>query len=113
MARPASSDDDKKLALALRSLQLSSNDFDSQIAQLPSKKSTSISHPCTPTNKKDYLVLVLRLLRLPSDDFDERLHHMISASASKEAHLPIPPNESDEDNVKLALNYQPISLMNK
>jgi hypothetical protein len=110
MAGLANLDDEKALAPALGLLQLSSNDFDEQIAQLPSEGSASANHisrPCTPTsNEKDDLVLASRLSLLPSEDFDEQVsrpHRTRSASASEEARSSTPSNESGEDNVELAL----------
>jgi hypothetical protein len=107
MASLANSDDEEHLALALRLSQLSSDDFDSQIAPLPHEGSALASYtspPRTPTNnEEDDLALALRLSQLPPDEQVAPLHHTGSTSASEEAHSPILPNESDEDDVELAL----------
>jgi hypothetical protein len=112
MASPTNSDDDERLALAFalafRLLQLSSDDFEERIAQLPPEGSAPgnhISHPHTPTtNVTEDLALASRLSLLPSsDDSNEqvaRLHRMGPASASEEAQPPTPPHESDEDDVE-------------
>jgi hypothetical protein len=111
MANPANSDDEESLALAFSLSQLSCNDFDEQIAQLPSEGSASTNHisrPLTPaSDEKDNLAPALRQTLLPSNDFDEQLtqlHHTGSASASEEARSSTPPNDSDENNLEMALN---------
>jgi hypothetical protein len=110
MASRANSDDED-LALALRLSQLSSKDFDEQIARrLPegSASANYISRSYTPTREeKDVLALASRLSLLPSDDVDEqaaRLHCTGSASASEETHSSTPPNDSDENDLELALS---------
>ena len=108
MASLANSDDED-LALVLRLSQLSSNDFDEQIAQLPPEGSASVEHISrwhAPTSdEKDDLALALRLSLLSSDEFDEnvaRLHPMGPASLTKDVRPLIPPSERDEDDLELA-----------
>jgi hypothetical protein len=113
MASPANSDDEEDLALALRLSQLSSDDFDEQIAQLPPEGSASANHTSrsrTPTgdgDDKDDLALLLRLSQLSSDDFDEqvpRLYRLESAPVIEKARLSTSRNQRDEDDLELALN---------
>jgi hypothetical protein len=111
MANPANSDDEESLALAFSLSQLSCNDFDEQIAQLPSEGSASTNHisrPRTPaSDEKDDLALALRLSLLPSNGFDEQLtqlHHTGSTSAGEEARSSTRPNDSDENDLEIALN---------
>jgi hypothetical protein len=69
MPSPANSDDDETLDLTLSFSQMSSDDFDEQVAQLPPEGSASvncISRPRAPTS--DDLALALSLSPPPPDD---------------------------------------------
>jgi hypothetical protein len=111
MASLANADDKEELALALRLSQLSSDDFDEQIAQHPSEGSASANQPSCPntptSDEKGELAMALRLSELSSDDFDTqvaRLHHIESAPANEEPRSCTPRDESEEVDLELALD---------
>jgi hypothetical protein len=109
MATPMNMNSDAEdiFALALRLPQLSSDDFDEQIAQLPPEASASANHiyrPRTPTSDdKEDLALALRLSLLPFNEQVTSLHRAGSTFVSEDARSSTLPNESDEGDVELAL----------
>jgi hypothetical protein len=112
MTSLTNSNDKENLALALRVSQLSSDEFDEQIAQLPPEGSASASQiyrlRTTASDENGDLAPALGLPLLPSpllgrDEQVARLHRAGSASASENARSTTPPNESDGDDPKLAL----------
>jgi len=97
------SDDEEKLALALRLSQLSSDDFDGQTPE-ESALANHMPRPHTlASDGKDDLPLALRLSQSSFDNFDERVAPLHPTGHTSASEASTPPNESEEDDLELAL----------
>ena len=96
--------------LVLRLSQLSRDDFDEQIAQLPqgSASANHVARPTTPaSDEEDGLAQALKLSQLSPDEVDEpiaQLHTKGTDAAINKSRSSTPPDNSDEDYFELALD---------